>query len=261
MRSSLARSIWTGILAAVALLGQNEPPSGAEQDRILQAMHQYADQYVSSLPNFLCMQTTRQMEGGLRAKKLKPGDTLVYSLRFNEGGEKRTLERVNGKSVADAPKRWKAPLTSEGEFGILLSQVLGKESGASFTWSRWDSIGGKRLAVFDYEVDRAHSTLSLSLSDLAKAVLPYRGSVFGDPETGTVWRISNMVTEIPASLRTRQMGTTVDYSEVTISDKKYLLPSQAVISLSTDSEKIENDLAFTDYRKFSADAVIDFDAK
>ena len=40
------------------------PPDPAEQDRLLAAMHEYADHYISSVPNFICTQVTRQLEAG-----------------------------------------------------------------------------------------------------------------------------------------------------------------------------------------------------
>ena len=85
-------------------------------------------------------------------------------------GELRTLDLVNGKSIEAGSRRRRAPLVTEGEFGILLGSVLGPKSEAFFTWSRWETLRGKRLAVFDFSVDKQHSTLSLNLSDLVKAV-------------------------------------------------------------------------------------------
>ena len=235
-------------------------PAAAEQDRILAAMHDYADQYVANLPNFLCAQTTRQLESDLKGKRWHSGDTLVSTLSFHDGEERRALELVNGKPVEAARKRWRMPLTSEGEFGTLLSRVLGKESAAYFSWNRWDVLSGKRVAVFDYSVDKEHSTLSLRLSDLAHAVVPYRGSVYADPATGAVWRIDDVAPEIPAALQTRAIATTVDYAEVNIGNRSYLLPSQATVSVLTWDRKIRNEISFAQYRKFTADSSITFDA-
>ncbi len=244
----------------VAAAPSQPAPASAEQDRILAAMHRYADQYVASLPNFLCLQTTRQLEADRKARHWHNGDTLVARLSFHDGEERRALELVNGKPLEAARKRWRTPLTTEGEFGILLSQVLGKQSEAYFSWNRWEVLAGKRLAVFDFTVDKDHSTLSLGLSDLARAVVPYRGSLYGDPETGAVWRISDVASEIPAALQTREIGTTVDYAEVSIGDRVYLLPVQATVSLLLDTKQIRNEIAFTNYQKFAADSVITFES-
>src|ERR1041385_4137984 len=120
-------------------------PDGTEQDRMLALMHEYAAHYVSSLPNFICVQETRQLEAGKKSNRWHKGDTLTSTLAFNKGPEVRTLDLVNGKQIDGGSKRWRTPLVTEGEFGILLGRVLGPKSEAFFTWSRWETVRGNRL--------------------------------------------------------------------------------------------------------------------
>jgi hypothetical protein len=234
------------------------PPDPAAQDQILESMHRYAAQYVSNLPNFLCVQVTRQLDAAKKSNRWHKGDTLIAKLSFNQGREERTLDSVNGKPLEKATYRKRPPLSTEGEFGILLSRVLGPQSEAWFTWSRWETLRGKRLAVFDFTVDKLHSTLSLTLSDLARAIVPYRGSIYADPMTGAVWRISDSASEIPPQLLTRAISTTIDYDEIPIGDRKYLLPVQATVSLLLAEKKIRNEIEFQEYRKFEADSAVTF---
>jgi hypothetical protein len=239
-------------------ISSQPPPSGSEQDRLLDRMHQYAEQYVSKLPNFLCEQVTRQFQAGKKSKRWSEGDTLTSKLSFNQGHELRSLELVNGRQVESGRRKPHMPLVTEGEFGILLAQVLGADSGAAFSWNRWDRLGDKRVAVFDYVVDREHSTLSLSLSDLARAVIPYSGSVYADPDSGTVWRITDTATEIPPALETQQISTTVDYRETKIGEIGYILPTEATVTLLLKKKKVRNEMEFNGYRKFEANSAITF---
>jgi hypothetical protein len=172
-------------------------PSSAEQNPMLDKMHEYAQHYESNLPNFVCIQRNTQLEAGKKSDRWKKGDVLTSRLTFNDGKEERKLELVNGKQLQQVRRRWRTPLVSEGEFGVLLSRVLGSDSEAVFRWNRWDSFRGRRVAVFDYSIDKAHSTLSLQLSNLVKATIPYHGSVYADPNTGAVWRITDTATDIP----------------------------------------------------------------
>ncbi len=247
------------LMLASGLAAQDAPPDPAAQDRMLEAMEQYGKQYVSGLPNFLCTQVTHQFEAGLNSGRWHKGDTLTSRLSFHDGQEKRTIDLVNGKPADPLKHRWHTPLTSEGEFGLLIGNVVDPAVDASFTWNRWETVRGKRLAVFDYTVDKEHSTLSIQLSDLAKAVLPYHGSVFVDPESGAVWRITDKAdSDIPAQLQMRDIGTVIDYAETSIGGGTYLLPSTATVSVTTDSARVRNDLDFQDYRKFEAESVIKF---
>ncbi len=247
------------LTASVEFCAYGQPaPTSAEQDQLLESMHRYAAQYVTNLPNFLCVQVTRQLEAGVKSNHWHKGDTLVYKLSFNHGRERRGLDLVNGKPADPAKRHWRTPLVTEGEFGLLLSRVLGPTGEAWFTWRGWETLRGKRVAVFDYSVDKQHSSLSLSLGDLTKAIVPYNGSVFADPATGAIWRITDDASEIPLSLMTREISTTIDYDETAIAGKTYLLPVEAVVSLLLDHKKVRNEIEFQDYRKFEADSSITF---
>lgn len=233
-------------------------PDEASQHRMLAAMHQYAAAYVANLPNFICDQTTYQFEAGRKPKHWHKGDVLTSKLVFNEGREQRTLELVNNRPIQHTLRYWRAPLTSEGEFGTLIETVFGPSSAAEFRWNRWDAIDGAPVAVFDYAIDRLHSTLSLSLSDLAKAIVAYHGSIYADAQTGVIRRISSGADDIPSEVRTRSIGTTIEYGDVDIAGQKYYLPVSAVVTLATESSNVRNEIQFRNYRKFEADSHITY---
>jgi hypothetical protein len=196
----------------------------------------------------------------LKSDRWRSNDALVFDLRFHEGEEHRTLRLVNGKPPEQARKRWRTPLQSEGEFGILLAEVVGSGTPAYFQWSRWETVRGRRMAVFTFTVDKEHSTLRLSLSDLAHANVPYSGSIFADPQTGGVRRITNEVSDIPPALRMSALSTIVEYGEVSIGGKTYLLPLKATVSEWDRNGKIRNEIEFGNYRKFEASSSITFGA-
>jgi hypothetical protein len=240
-------------------LPADDPPVPAEQQKMLDQARQYAAQYVASLPNFTCQHVVHQFEGGKNADRLHKGDSLTSRLIFSEGHEHRTLELVNGKPV-NSSHFVRRPLITEGEFGILLGNIFGEATEAVFSWNRWEMVRGKRLAVFDYAVDKQHSTLRLSLSDLAQAIVPYQGSFYADPDTGAVWRITNHPVDIPPDVRTKSITTIVDYDTVGIGGKNYLLPVEASVRLNTGSNNVLNQIEFQGYRKFETDSRITFAA-
>ncbi|MGH9695203.1 MAG: hypothetical protein ACRD5Z_13725, partial [Bryobacteraceae bacterium] len=219
---------------------------------------EYAERYVSNLPNFICVQVTSQYTGNKKGKHWHRGDTLTAKLTYTKGHEERTLYLVNDKPIKPSSRHWRTPLVTEGEFGTLLERVLGPDNDASFTWSRWQTLRNKRAAVFDYTVDKAHSSLSLSLSGYVKATVPYTGSVYADPETGAIWRITDSATEIPPELQTVSISTTIDYAQAAIGDAQYLLPLEAIVAMRTDRNQIRNEIQFQQYRKFEADSNITF---
>ena len=154
MRSlSLAFSV---ALCCAALIAQvtsapspdSAVPSVSEQQHILDLAGDYAEGYVAGLPNFLCEQVVREFESG-RKDHWKERDTLTSRLSFVEGRERRILQLVNGKAIEGGGHMRASPLSTEGEFGLLIAGVFSLHSNADFRFSRWGELNGKRLAVFD----------------------------------------------------------------------------------------------------------------
>ncbi len=231
-------------------------PSEAEQQKLLAAISQYADDYIVKLPDFVCHQITEVYEADKKGKHWHKADTLNAKLVFSGGREQRTLETVNNKQVRGNPARLRIPLSTEGEFGILLSRVFDDASQAKFSWAGWDTVHGHRVAKFNYAIDREHS--SMSLTNYIKAVVPYHGSVYGDPETGAVWRVTSGTTNIPEEIQIKSISTTVEYDEILIGTRKYLLPVNATVLLTADRDQTRNEMQFADYRKFEAESTITF---
>ena len=264
--AALRTAVLSAVLFPVAnanLPGQTgssaDPPGQQQQEEILRRASEYADHYISKLPDFLCTQKTEQFSGNKKGSKWKQGDTVESRLLFADGREKRTLARINGREpTPGAHRSARRPLTTEGEFGVLLANVLGAGSQADFKWEGWRSLDGRVVALFSYAMDREHSTLKLTLSDLAQAVVPYRGQVVADPANGEVWRITSEATEIPEQLDTRSIATTIDYQPVTIGGIRYLMPSKAVVLLITRSQRIRNELSFSGFQKFETGSTIKF---
>jgi hypothetical protein len=236
--------------------GEGVPPPKSEQEALLASMRRYAEDYIGNLPNFTCDQVTEQFESGRKANRWHKGDTLTSKLIFNEGREQRSLQLVNDKPLQPGRRLARTPLATEGEFGILLSNVMGEASKPVLTWNRWEAIGDRRLAVFGYAIDAQHSTMRLGLSSAVQAVVAYHGQIFADPATGIVWRITNVADDIPEEVKTRSISTTVHYGQVTIASNAYVLPVHATVLLNTGSSNIRNEMEFKNYRKFGADSTI-----
>jgi hypothetical protein len=256
--SPLIVSFLTGVTVLAHPNPETPVPDQAAQDHILAAIHRYASDYVANLPNFICEQVTYQFEAGRQPKHWRKGDTLTLKLVFNQGREERKLVLVNNRPLHPGIRPWRTPLTSEGEFGMLIETVFGGSSAAKFKWNGWGTLNGRRVAAFDYSIDGSHSTLSLSLSDLARAIVAYHGSVYADPESGVIWRISSAAEDIPPEVHTRSISTVIEYGEVDIAGASYHLPTGAVVFLTTESNNIRNEIHFLNYRKFEADSHITF---
>lgn len=255
MLKTLTGTIISALLYA-AMLPAADLPEAVEQQRMLDKIRDYAGRYLNNLPNFVCARVTEQYEAGKKPEHWKQRDTLTSRLVFNQGREDQTLEFVNGKEVR--PGHFiSRRLETEGEFGILISNVLDGDTGAQIFWSHWEELRGRRLAVFEYVVDIKHSTLSLGLGGVGQFV-PYRGFIYADPSSGEVWRITNSPFDIPDSVLTKSIVTTIDYGSVDIGNRHFVLPLTASILLDTGHNNVLNKVSFRDYRKFEAESKITF---
>src|SRR6202034_102946 len=111
-----------------------------------------------------------------------------------------------------------------------------------------------------FAIDIEHSTVALTLDDLVKAVLAYHETVYANPETGAIWRITDTADDLPKKLHTKSISRSIDYDRVLIGEKRYLLPLQAGIWAVTDTNNVRNELEFRNYRKFETDSVIKYAA-
>lgn len=255
IRKVFVLGLFAGLMARAA---QEAPPAAAEQGRMLDAMRAYAVQYVANLPNFLCEQVTRQYQAGKKPEHWRAGDVLMFKLLYSNGEEERNLELVNDRAVRPGTRRWRTPLQTSGEFGVLLDTIFSAASQASFTWNGWQSVRGKRVAAFGFTIDAQHSAMRFGFRDSTQPAVPYHGTVYGDPPTGAIWRVRSEVTELPKELETESLVTTIEYDRVAIGDKSYLLPVQASIWMKADRNYVRNELEFRNYRKFEADTVVKY---
>lgn len=251
------------MVAALLIAGEgqdtNVRPSAQQQSAMLAAMGRFAEQYVSNLPNFICLQTTEQYQGNKRGEHWRKGDTLAMRLAYSDRKEHRTLEQVNNKPIEGRNRGWRHPMRTEGEFGPLLANVFSDGSDASFDWNRWDTISGRRVAVFDYKIDKEHSQTKLGDTYVHDITVATHGSVYADPTSGGVFKVSSDVTDIPSELQQREAHTTVTYGYVTIGSAKYLLPSETTVIMITKTSSLRNDSTFREYKKFEAESTLKFD--
>ena len=130
------------------------PPDSIEQAESLAAMKEYALNYTRSLPNYLCVQTTRRHIDPTVPGYRPYGDVVQEQLTFFDGKETYKVQMVDGKSVANMSHEQLGGVVSSGEFGTMLAHIFDPESQAQFDWGRWTTLRGHRMYVFAYKVPK-----------------------------------------------------------------------------------------------------------
>ena len=238
------------------------PPPYEEQQRVLSEAREYALNYSKSLPDFICLQTTRRYHD----PHFRPGtegswaisDRLAEKLTYFDQHEKYEPISQNDNSLYGKGAESIGGALSRGDFGTLLKEVFDPASSAEFHWERWANLDGHLMHVYTYAIDQLHSKETLDF-DRSQQVTPgYHGEVFIEKASNAVWRVT-VEPEPPASFPMQNIREQLDYRYTDIGGQKFLLPQAGEIVMRTEGIGRRNELEFRSYRKYSADTSITFD--
>jgi len=241
------------------------PPDSIRQQKILDLMREYALSYTNNLPNFICVQVTRQYVDPNAGDHYRSIGNILAKVSYNEGREKYNVYSVNGQfmdtSMEGVPMHGGA--ISTGEFGSLMREIFEPHSQAEFGWDHWATLRGRRMAVFNYFIDSGHSSWSISYSagpgDEQRIITAYKGLVYADENTGEIDRIKFVAIDIPKSFPVNEATEILDYDAVQISGQQYVCPLVARLFMRADRQSSKNEIEFRDYRKFGTESNITYD--
>jgi hypothetical protein len=265
-------------------------PDDATQQRMLEAARNYVAQMLPRLPNFLATRSTRRYEDS--PQELKMGGWPVrLGLHLVDTSSREISVRDERGSMPSAVWQEQSGLTSKGEFGSTLGMILADTSKGKVTWSHWEQIAGDPAAVFQYSVPRSSSNyevidyqqpaaeyanltgrqgvagigprLSGHSSDITPTITrpAYHGSLWLDPATGTILRIT-IEAEAKGGAPFQRASILVEYAPVQIGDSRFICPVRSVAlyeatappqaNLSDAPTEWLNVVLFTGYHRFGS---------
>ena len=233
------------------------PPPYEDQQTVIAQAREYAHNYSSSLPNFICTQVTRRYYGQNGHENWHLADTLTSKLSYFEQHEKYELKLINSQLV-DRPYESLGGASSSGEFGTMLKQTFDERTGAEFHWDHWGTLRGHLVYVFNYHVDRGNSQWMLDYEHREQIQPAYEGLVYLDKETGKVLRLTLRAVELPPAFPIQDAHTQLDYDYTDIGGQKFLLPLVAQVRMRHDNILTRNDNEFRLYRKYGVESSITF---
>lgn len=234
------------------------PPDAAEQQRVLNAVREYAANYTRQLPDFICTQVTRRYADPTGLEFWQRQDVITARLSYFEQKEEYKTILVNGV-MTERPMHDIGGATSTGEFGSMMKEIFDPQTQAQFHWERWATLRGKRAHVFSYRVAQARSKWSIDWQRRMQVTPAYRGLVYVDRDSLMVMRITLEAADLPPSFPVQQASTILDYDFATIADREYMLPLKAVVRMREGKFLVKNEVEFRMYRKFAAEATITFE--
>jgi len=240
------------------------PPDLTEQGKIIQSAREYALNYTSQLPNYLCLQVTRRYvdnstlhQPGSEDWKLM--DTFASRLTYFEQKEDYKVIMVNNSPVQNSSMDRLGGAVSLGEFGSMMRQIFEPASEARFDWDHWGTLRGHPTYVFRYDIDRAHSQFHIIWEREQNIAPAYLGLIYIDKDTNEILRVTEEAYNIDPGFPVRAVIEVLDYDSAKIGDGQFLVPQKAVVTSRTTKYLSRNEVEFRLYQKYGADATIKFE--
>jgi len=248
------------------------PPS-AEARELLERTRKATLGAADKMPDYLVKQMISRAHAFGQTKNWSVYDRLSIAVSYRESaGEDYKLLSINGMPPGE-DQTYGSKLrgtTSTGEYVSVLSGLFKPESRAEFRAVDTGTIRGRPTVVYEYEVRREFSNYRLGWGEHSSnemvTVAGYRGRIWADRKTNRVLRLELIATEIDPTFPITAASTMIDYDWVTINEQPHLLPSHAVVELTSraqgQTEETRNDILFRGYRKFGTEVkIIDIDEK
>src|SRR5271165_313554 len=134
--------------------------------------------------------------------------------------------------------------------------VLVKDS-ANFGWLGWDQMQGQNVAAFAYRVPIKQTSMRIEGGDIA-AMVAFHELISALPDSGSVYRVTAEVEDIPQAMAFQRMGSDAEYGPVAMSGEIYLLPVKTILCSTAGQILFQNQSEFRDYKKFGSESTITF---
>jgi hypothetical protein len=250
-------------IAPARTASPKRPSTPAEQLAVIGKVREQALSYTRQLPNYTCVQLTRQMimRDAFGKLAVAPPAVIEEQVSFVDNREIRKVSSINGKPVAaDSPDQQRGT-PSRGEFGNLLEVIFDPQASADLRWDRSTMLDHRPVYVLAYRVPQAKG---YTLTEAKRTIqVPYQGLVYADPETSAVVRIEMKVSpaDIPKGSEYVNAVLTLDYKPAQVAGKEFVLPAHFSLHYQMTRGMAWYEADYTNYRKFSADTTIQFEAR
>jgi VWFA-related protein len=226
----------------VAELPGTAAPDGAARQRMLDAARNYVAQTLPRLPDFLATRTIKRYDDSPQA--LKKGAWPVRAGLHLVGTSSREISVRNeregqGVEHGSAASQEQNGLSTWGEFGFLPAVILADTVKGTVTWSHWEQMAAGPAAVFHYAVPHSASHYEIvgtiahgprwqpADASTVRTAAAYHGSLWVDPETGAVLRLTLEIGENEVG-QFKRFAVMVQYAPVQIGGRNFICPVRSL---------------------------------
>ena len=240
-------------------------PSEAETRDLLDRSRVATLAAAEAMPDFIVRQVIRRTAAYGNTNNWIPLDNLSIAVSYRANiGEEYKILTVNGSPLGQDVKESKdyskyvgGPSSSGVEYISSLADIFKPETKTTFTPVDTDLLQNRRTIVYEYVVKKPESKLTLKAQNDSFANVGSRGRIWIDRETDRVVRFQQIATEIPSDFPITAASSLIDFDWVTISEKKYMLPTRSEIRMTAINRgqvlQSRLEIRFRGYQKFGAE--------
>ena len=218
-----------------------------------------------AMPDFIVKQLIRRTIAYGNTNNWQPQDNLAIAVSYRANvGEEYKILSVNGlplgqdvKESKDYSKYVGGASSSGVEYISALADLFRPSSQTTFKAVDTDLLQEHRTIVFEYQVERPNSTLTLTADRTRTTEVGSRGRLWIDRESNRVLRFEQIASEIPADFPITAASSLIDYDWVTIGEHKFVLPVHSQVLITTvnrgQSLQSRNEIRFRSYQKYGAE--------
>ena len=239
-------------------------PDAATQQAILKKAQDYAANVYGQLPSLTATKTARRFQeseqipedsfGAHNNANFAPTQTPIRYTASNE--TQITLHNGVEQPAVDKSQPWgrNGMIVMVGTAPTPTTVLAEAQAAGKLSWLRWEQVDGKKLAVFNFSVDKKKSRYTLEYCCFPevsqagpmsmrgtnagggpgnyenidqwkpwKGTVPYHGEIFVDPSSGAVVRLvtqANLKASDPVRAETRR----IDYAQQKVGDLTVMVP-------------------------------------
>lgn len=277
---------------AADILPDPTPDAGATRQMLVHIVN-YVNTTLRQLPNLIASREITGFEDRPAEDSLDANGVVSLSyqpLHFVSRSVDEVTFRDRKEVVDKASRKDKQGqvegLVTTGEFGPILSTVVGDALKGKITWGHWERGANGRVAVFRYTVpdDKSNYRVQFccvpggldggtgqSQMQIFDARASYHGEITFDPNDGSILRMT-LQADMPRTSKVPNADIAIDYGTVDIGGRPSICPTRSVSSLQAHTAEQHgmvsqafnygptktflNDIVFGHYRRFGSESRI-----
>ena len=187
-------------------------------------MKEYALNYTNSLPNYMCIQTTRRQIEPTERDTCPYGDVIQEELSFFDQKESYKVEMSNRAIGGEHGAQSTGRRGVVGRIRNHAAHIFDPDTGTEFDWDHWATLRGRRMYVFSFRVPKSAGYSMYHGESKREYTSAYKGLIYADRDTKAVMRIKMDCVGIPTDYPIQEVGITLDYAPTKIGDQEFVLP-------------------------------------